>query len=140
MSLDRLKGWIRANGQAPGEAGRALMQRNRSYVFFRSAPATIDEGPIGAQGLPLEALRSIAVDRTIWPYGLPFWIEADLPWRSAAPSAFRRLTVAQDTGSAILGPARADIFFGSGETAGTRAGSIRHPAGFTVLLPREAAR
>ncbi len=139
MSLERLKGWIRANGQEPGAAGRVLMQRNRSYIFFRSAPATTGEGPIGGQGLPLEALRSIAVDRTIWPYGLPFWIEADLPWRSATPSAFRRLMVAQDTGSAILGPARADIFFGSGETAGTGAGGIRHAADFTVLLPRDVA-
>ena len=139
MSLERLKAWIRANGQKPGEAGRVLMQRNRSYVFFRSEPATTGDGPTGGQGLPLEALRSIAIDRTIWPYGLPFWIEADLPWRSAAPSPFRRLMVAQDTGSAILGPARADIFFGSGETAGTLAGGIRHAARFTVLLPREVA-
>ncbi len=139
MSLERLKDWIRASGQRPGEAGRVLMQRNRSYVFFRSEPATTGDGPIGGQGLPLEALRSIAVDRTIWPYGLPFWIEADLPWRSAVPSAFRRLMVAQDTGSAILGPARADLFFGSGEAAGIRAGGIRHAADFTVLLPRGVA-
>ena len=139
MTLDRLKGWIRSHGQQEGEPGRTLMQRNRSFVFFRAEPAPPTEGPIGGAGVPLTLFRSIAVDRTIWPYGLPFWIDADLPWRSAEPSAFRRLMVAQDTGSAILGPARADLFFGSGDEAGRRAGDIRHPGRFTVLLPRDEA-
>ena len=136
MSLDRLKDWIRRNGQAAGEAGRSLMWRNESYIFFRTAPPAPGTGPTGGQGLPLTALRSIAVDRTLWPYGLPFFIEADLPWRGAAVEPFRRLMIAQDTGSAILGPARADLFFGSGPEAGRLAGGIRHAARFTVLLPR----
>ncbi len=71
-------------------------------------------------------MRSIAVDRTLWSYGLPFWIEAELPWKDGAPTPFRRLMIAQDTGSAIVGPARADLFFGSGDAAGARAGAIRH--------------
>jgi membrane-bound lytic murein transglycosylase A len=112
------------------------MRRNRSYIFFRvEAGFPPDVGPIGGAGLPLTPLRSIAVDRAIWPYGTPFWIDAALPWRSEAAEPFRRLVIAQDTGSAILGPARADIFFGGGGEAGARAGAIRHDADFTVLLP-----
>ena len=137
MSLDRLKTWLRAHGQEAGARGRAIMRRNRSYVFFRAeADPPAGAGPIGGAGIPLTPLRSIAIDRTVWCYGLPFWIEADLPWRDASVSPFRRLMVAQDTGSAILGPARADLFFGAGEAAGERAGDIRHVARFVVLLPR----
>ena len=138
MSLDRLKAWVRAQGQAPGEAGRALLWRNESYVFFRAGEAR-EAGPTGGQGLPLTPLRSLAVDRTLWPYGLPVWVEAELPWRGPAPEPFRRLMVAQDTGSAILGPARADLYFGSGEAAGRLAGGIRHAARLSVLLPRADA-
>ncbi|MGH6813258.1 MAG: murein transglycosylase A [Methylocella sp.] len=136
MSLATLKQWIRAHGQNPGDAGAALMHRNKSYVFFslqeECEPAG---GPIGGQGISLTALRSIAVDRAIWTYGLPFWISADLPWRDSSPSPFRRLMIAQDTGSAITGPARADIFFGAGDDAGARAGDIRHVGDVVVLLP-----
>ena len=134
MSLDRLKAWIRENGQAAGDIGRALMWRNESYVFFR-AEAADNGGPIGGQGVRLESLRSIAIDRTLWPYGLAYWIEADLPWRSDRTEPFRRLMVGQDTGSAIVGAARADLFFGTGDAAGQRAGAIRHPCRMWVLLP-----
>lgn len=136
MSLANLKGWIRAHGQKSGEPGRALMQKNRSYVFFTASSCPQDEGPIGGAGVPLTALRSIAVDRHIWAYGLPFWIDAEIPWQAASASPFRRLMIAQDTGSAILGAGRADVFFGSGARAGKRAGDIRHPASMTVLLPK----
>lgn len=139
MGMDRVKAWIRAHGQGQGEAGADLMARNKSYVFFAKND-DIDpmNGPIGGAGLSLEPLRSIAVDRRIWPYGLPFWFAADLPWQSASPTPFRRLMIAGDTGSAILGPARADIFFGSGAQAGQLAGNIRHACDFTVLLPNAA--
>ncbi|MGB8276466.1 MAG: MltA domain-containing protein [Methylovirgula sp.] len=137
MGLAQVKGWIRARGQGPGEAGGGLMLRNKSYVFFAQKADLADvEGPIGGAGLGLSPLRSIAVDRSIWSYGLPFWLAAELPWESAMPTPFRRLMIAGDTGSAILGPARADIFFGSGAEAGERAGSIRHGCEFIVLLPR----
>jgi membrane-bound lytic murein transglycosylase A len=140
MSLARLKDWLRCNGLGPGGNARALMQSNRSYVFFKLIEEFNEaEGPTGGAGIPLTALRSIAVDRTIWPYGAPSWIDANLSWRSDAASPFRRLMIAQDTGSAILGPARADLFFGAGEAAGLRAGAIRHAATFTALLPREDA-
>jgi membrane-bound lytic murein transglycosylase A len=136
MSLERLKGWLRSAGLGEGEAGLRLMRLNRSFVFFRSV-ADFDPslGPVAGAGVPLTPLRSIAVDQASWSYGLPFWIEAELPWESAAPTDFRRLMIAQDTGSAIVGPARADIFFGSGGAAGARAGAIRHRGEFTVLLP-----
>lgn len=137
MSLAALKAWVRAQGQKPGEPGRALLQQNKSYIFFDLAPDLPPEsGPIGGAGLPLAALRAIAVDRTLWSYGLPFWLSGEIPWQSDEASPFRRLTIAQDTGSAIIGAARADIFFGSGPAAGMRAGSIRHACDFVVLLPR----
>lgn len=139
MSLAALKSWLRANGQKPGEAGRNLMRRNRSYVFFKlEENFDASEGPTGGAGVALTPLRSIAIDRSLWPYGAPFWIEASLPWDGPEPTPFRRLMIAQDTGSAILGAARADIFFGSGDEAGRRAGDIRHDGAFTVLLPRGA--
>lgn len=138
MGLAALKAWIRAHGQKPGEAGAALMQANASYVFFAICPALCDQnGPIGGAGLPLSPLRSIAVDRSFWSYGLPFWLAGNLPWTQEAATPFRRLTIAQDTGSAIVGAARADIFFGSGDLAGALAGRIRHACDFIVLLPRD---
>jgi membrane-bound lytic murein transglycosylase A len=131
MSLARLKSWLRADP----ERGRALMRENESFVFFRLAPDT-GEGPIGGAGRALTPLRSIAVDRSLWSYGLPFLIRADLPWRGERAEPFARLMIAEDTGTAIVGPARADLFFGGGEEAGARAGSIRHDADVTVLWPR----
>ena len=136
MSLARLKQWVRDHGQKPGEPGRDLLWRNESFVFFDidHSPAR-QIGPIGAAGTPLRPLRSIAVDRTLWPYGLPFWIDAEIPAVSRAPAPFRRLMIAQDTGTAIVGPARADIYIGAGDDAGAIAGDIRHPADMFVLLP-----
>lgn len=137
VDMDQVKAWIRAKGQQPDEPGGALMLRNKSYVFFAHNTALgPDDGPIGGAGLPLQRLRSIAIDRNIWSYGLPFFLSADLPWQSETATPFHRLMIASDTGSAILGPARADIFFGSGDDAGARAGTIRHGCDFTVLLPR----
>ncbi len=138
MGLARLKEWIYAHGLQPGEAGAALMLRNKSYVFFTLEPDIAGtDGPVGGAGTRLSPLRSIAIDRSLWSYGLPFWICADLPWNGPAVSPFRRLMLAQDTGSAILGPARADLFFGTGNSAGARAGEIRHNCDFVVLLPQE---
>ena len=133
MSLASLKAWLRRDGAR----GLEVMRRNRSFVFFQLVEDfDPDLGPTAGAGVPLTPLRSIAVDRTVWAYGLPFWIDAELPWADETPRLFRRLMIAQDTGSAIVGAARADLFFGSGERAGARAGAIRHPAEFVVLLPR----
>jgi membrane-bound lytic murein transglycosylase A len=108
-------------------------------VFFAIDTDLRDgDGPIGGAGVSLKPLRSIAVDRSIWSYGLPFWLDAELPWQKDAATPFRCLMIAQDTGSAIVGPARADIFYGGGASAGALAGDIRHACAFVVLLPKNA--
>ena len=134
MSMDAIRGYITDH---PVE-GRELMRQNRSYVFFREATELKPgDGAVGAQGLPLTAGRSIAVDKLIHVYGTPFFIDAQLPLaRAGVNEPFERLMIAQDTGSAIIGPARADIFFGAGAEAGSIAGRIQHPGRFAVLLPR----
>ncbi|HEY8070881.1 MAG TPA: MltA domain-containing protein, partial [Methylocystis sp.] len=138
MSLGVLKQRLRDLGLGPGQTGRLLVQENKSYVFFRiDASPTRALGPIGGQGCALTPLRSIAVDRGLWSYGLPFWISARIPWRGERADPFARLMIAQDTGSAILGESRADIYFGSGASAGALAGGVRHGADLVVLLPRE---
>ena len=105
------------------------MRRNRSFVFFQLVEDfDPDLGPVAGAGVPLTPLRSIAIDRTMWAYGLPFWIDAELPWADETPRPFRRLMIAQDTGSAIVGAARADLFFGSGD-AGRRARRRHSPSG-----------
>jgi membrane-bound lytic murein transglycosylase A len=131
MSMQRIRDWMAAN---PDEAPK-LRATNRSYVFFRITGLSNDGEPVGAQGIPLMPGRSIAVDK-IHVYGTPFFIEATLPVESAKPTTpFRRLMIAQDTGSAIVGPARADIYFGAGEEAGKIAGRIKNPAQFVMLMP-----
>lgn len=134
MSLERLMSWLRADRAR----GRKMMERNRSYVFFALEPMTDpSRGPVGGAGVPLTVGRSLAVDRSIWPYGLPVWISVS-PLTPAGPrEPLDRLMIAQDTGSAIVGPARGDFFMGSGPEAGTRAGLVRDSMRFVVFLPRE---
>ena len=134
MSMDRIRAWMAANPQEASEVRRL----NKAFVFFRITGLSEFDEAAGAQGVPLTPVRSIAVDRAIHVYGTPFFIEADLPIASDAPvTKFRRLMIAQDTGSAIVGPARADIFFGAGHEAGRVAGRIKQQGRFTMLLPRE---
>ena len=134
MSMDRIRQWMEAN---PRE-GKELRRKNKSYVFFRETGLASDEEPIGAQGISLTPGRSIAVDRNLHVYGTPFFISAMLPIESEKPTTpFRRLMVAQDTGGAIIGPARADIYFGAGDEAGSISGRLRHPGRFVMLLPNE---
>jgi membrane-bound lytic murein transglycosylase A len=133
MSSQRIRAWMAAH---PDEAAK-VRAANRSYVFFRITGLTNEGEPVGAQGVPLTPGRSIAVDRR-HEYGTPFFIEADLPIESAKPaSPFRRLMIAQDTGSAIVGPARADLYWGAGDDAGRIANRIRHSGRFVMLVPRE---
>ena len=134
MSMERIRQWMLAQP----DGGRELRRMNNSFVFFRIVRLSAHDEPIGAQGVPLTAGRSIAVDRHLHLYGTMFWIEAELPIASETPETrFRRLMVAQDTGSAIVGPARADIYFGAGEEAGLVGGRIKQPGRFAMLLPRE---
>jgi len=133
ISPERIRGWMTTH---PDEAGKQRVA-NRSYVFFRVAGLSNDGEPVGAQGVPLTPGRSIAVDR-LHRYGTPFFIQANLPIQSArAASVFHRLMIAQDTGSAIVGPARADLYLGAGEDAARIAGRIRHSGRFVMLVPRE---
>ena len=137
-NLISLKRWVRANGQVPGQRGLALLEQNPSFIFFSMSPSTNTTGPMGAAGHALTPFRSIAVDRSLWAYGTPFFVEAEIPWITVdKPSPFRRTMIAQDTGSAILGSARADLFFGTGDNAGALAGNIRHRGRMFVLLPKE---
>ena len=133
MSRERIRAWMLAH---PEEAAK-VRAVNRAYMFFRVTGLTNDGEPVGAQGVPLTPGRSIAVDR-VHEYGTPFFIEGNLPVESAKPAApFGRLTIAQDTGSAIVGPARADLYLGAGDEAGRIAGRIKHRGRFSMLVPRE---
>jgi membrane-bound lytic murein transglycosylase A len=134
MTMDKIRTYI---SEHP-EGGRELMRMNRSYIFFREVEGLeAHEEPMGAQGVSLMADRSIAVDRTLHVYGTPFWIEAMLPIEHEnAETPFRRLMLAQDTGGAIVGPARADLYLGAGVEAGAVAGRLRHPGTFYMLVPR----
>src|SRR5215831_1364773 len=146
MSLERIRDWMRANPQSAEE----VLRQNRSFVFFRIVGLSDDREPkdvqsaprdreaVGAQGVPLTPGRSIAIDDALHVYGTPFFIQADLPLTGQKRSvSFDRLMIAQDTGSAIVGPARADIFWGAGDRAGQLANHVHHPGSFALLVPRE---
>ena len=133
MSMARIRKYMEDNP----DAAKELRRTNRSYVFFRKVELSEKDEPVGAQGVSLTPGRSIAVDRFLHVYGTPFFIEGDLPIDfEVKRSPFRRLMIAQDTGSAIIGPARADIYFGAGDDAGKVAGRQRHPARFVMLVPK----
>ncbi|MDX5595086.1 murein transglycosylase A [Pseudovibrio sp. SPO723] len=133
MSMQAIRDWMGANPKGALE----LMRENRSYIFFTlEEENNREDGPIGAAGVPLVAERSLAIDPRFHEYGLPIFIGTRLPDARGAVKPFNRLMVAHDTGSAILGSARGDIFFGSGPAAGDKAGRTRHKADFVVLRPR----
>ncbi len=128
MSMASIRAWLASH---PDEAA-GLMAVNRSYVFFRELEG---EGPVGAQGVPLTPGRSLAVDDAFFAYGVPVWLETTLP--DGAP--WQRLMIAQDTGSAITGAVRGDIFFGAGEWAARMAGAMKAPGRSWILLPTTIA-
>ncbi len=120
------------------EEGKKLRRENKSFVFFRETDLSEFDEAIGAQGISLTAARSIAVDRKLHTYGIPVFVNAYLPIASEKPDTwFRRLMVAQDTGGAIIGPARADIYLGAGDEAERAAGRFKHPGQFVMLVPNE---
>ena len=131
VSAGTIKKWVRANGNE----GQRLLHHNPSFIFFRELDKLPPEkGPLGAMNRSVTAGRSIAVDKKYVPLGAPVWIEKE----GAAP--MRRLMVAQDTGSAIKGPQRADIFYGTGDQAGRAAGRIRDGGRLIQLWPVEVIR
>jgi membrane-bound lytic murein transglycosylase A len=132
ISMQKIREWMAANP----EEGKALRRTNKSYVFFRETNLSEHEDPPGAQGVALTAGRSIAVDRNIHTYGIPVFVDAVLPIQSEKPDTkFQRLMIAQDTGGAIIGPARADIYLGAGDEAARAAGRFKHNGRFVILIP-----
>ena len=134
MSMQRIRDYME---KFPDE-GKKLRRENRSYVFFRETDLSEYEEAICAQGISLTAARSIAVDRRLHTYGMPVFVNAYLPIVSERPDTwFRRLMIAQDTGGAIIGPARADIYLGAGNEAERAAGRFKHNGQFVMLVPNE---
>ena len=141
ITMQVLRQWLLDNR----EAGRELMRRNRSYIFF--AETTADDhavgaatGPVAAAGVALTPGRSLAVDHHLHSFSTPVWLSLaeNVPGLGDnSQGRFQRLMIAQDTGSAIIGPSRGDIFTGSGHAAGEIAGIIRHKTDFIFLVPRE---
>lgn len=133
MTMQWIRSYFAAN---PQDVGR-VTANNDSYIFFREIEVTDPRlGPVGAQGVALTPGRSLAIDRAYHTLGTPIWLTGTVPASAIATLPFRRLMVAQDTGSAIKGPARGDIFYGSGDAPGELAGLTRHAADFYVLLPK----
>ncbi|MEX0954742.1 MAG: murein transglycosylase A [Rhizobiaceae bacterium] len=135
VTMQTIRAWLAAN---PARLDEILWQ-NRSFIFFREHPVE-DEGlgPVAAAKVQLTAGRSMAVDRLLHTFATPVFIHAPT-LRAFGTDGFRRLMIAQDTGSAIIGSARGDLFTGSGHEAGQIAGVIRHDADFHVLVPTELA-
>ena len=129
VSAEVIKNWVRRN---PVD-GRELLYHNNSYVFFRKVDVPTQKGPLGAMNRSITTMRSVAVDPKYVPLGAPVWIEKD------GENPLRRLMTAQDTGSAIKGAQRADVFFGTGDDAGRQAGRLRDPGRMMVLMPIQRA-
>jgi len=134
VSMQSIRAWMEAN---PDQA-KEVRRQNKAYVFFRITDLSTEDEAVGGEGVELMPGRSIAIDRALHAYGTPFFIEAALPIANQkAETKFDRLVIAQDTGSAIVGPARADIYFGAGDEAARIAGRIKNAGEFIMLIPRE---
>jgi membrane-bound lytic murein transglycosylase A len=132
---DGLETWLKRHA----DEAQAVLQENRSFIFFRETKGLgPGDGPLGAAGVPLSPLRSLAVDRTLHTFHTPIFVEAVGLADPEKGTTYQRLMIAQDTGSAIIGPARGDIFFGSGNVAGSAAGRVRHEARLVALVPRSS--
>jgi membrane-bound lytic murein transglycosylase A len=133
VSMGALKQWLKAD---PERANKVLWQ-NASYVFFRELKGAEASGPLGALNAQLTPGRSLAVDTSHHPLGLPIYVSGEGMTHVDKSGAFNRLMIAQDVGSAIKGPERGDIYFGSGDAAGRLAGVTKHAGRFIILLPKE---
>ena len=130
LSAQRIRDWVRANGRA----GSAMLNYNPSYIFFlKLDDLPPEKGPIGAMGRSISPMRSVAIDPDYTPLGAPVWIEKD------GGDPIRSLMVAQDTGGAIKGPQRVDVFYGTGDAAGDAAGQVKDGGRLVVLLPIDRA-
>lgn len=131
-SMASIRAWVKAHPKR----GRALLAQNPSYIFFKKTSG--DGGPIGALGVSLTPGRSLAVDRHFIPMGMPIWLETT--HAKVEGRLFRRLMIAQDTGGAITGAVRGDVFFGFGTAAARLAGSMKDSGRYYLLLPRPRPR
>ncbi len=145
VSLRTIRLWLETHPQEAAE----VMAKNASYVFFRRLDVAGDRGPLGSLGVPLTAGRSLAVDPRFLPLGAPVWLDGSMPSippeeiaetppggaRPSGAAPLRRLLVAQDTGGAIRGPVRGDVFWGSGARAEAVAGHMRNSGRLWLLLP-----
>lgn len=129
VSMQAIREWLTAN---PAE-GEEVMNTNRSYVFFHELEG---EGPLGGEGVALTAGRSLAVDHSLISYGVPLWVDIEEPMPGAGK--LRRLMIAQDTGGAITGPVRGDVFWGYGEKAEALAGPMKSQGRYWALLPKSS--
>ena len=129
VSMQSIKAWLRAHPTRVQE----LLQRNASFVFFH---INNSEGPVGAQNVVLMPERSMAVDLRFFPLGAPIWVETSLPTTNGGDDIWHRLMIAQDTGGAIRGAIRGDIFWGAGKNAEEVAGRMKQQGRFYLLLPR----
>ena len=133
MSMQKIRDWMEQNP----DGAQDLRRQNRSYIFFREVQLSDKDEAVGAQGVPLTPGRSIAVDKSLHVYGTPFFIAGELPIQSEqSKTPFRRLMIAQDTGSAITGPARADLYFGAGPDAARVSGRLKNNMNFVMLVPK----
>lgn len=128
VSLQSIRAWLAAH---PSQADE-ILNTNRSYVFFQQSEG---EGPLGGEGVALTPGRSLAVDRSLLPYGAPLWVDIESPVTGAA--SMQKLMVAQDTGGAITGPVRGDVFWGYGAQAEAMAGPMKSKGRYWILLPRQ---
>lgn len=136
MSLDALKVWLKADAGR----GQAAMWQNKSFVFFRELKGAEAQSPMGVLEIPLSAGRSLAVDTAFHIIGTPIYVTSQtLRHAPGQPQGFRRLMIAQDVGSAIRGPERGDVYFGSGDEAGRLAGVTKHAGTYFALLPHAGA-
>ncbi len=136
ISMQSIRHWLAINPDRVDD----ILAHNRSYIFFREVEIDNEAaGPIAAAKVPLIAGRSLAVDRLIHTFGFSFYIQSQGLLHLQDGKPFQRLMLALDTGSAIVGPARGDIFTGSGDAAGELAGTVRHDADFAILIPNKAA-
>jgi len=132
VSMRALANWLKADV----ERGRQVMWQNQSYVFFRTNRGAEAAHALGVWEIPLTPGRSLAVDTAFHAIGLPVYVVAPTLTHVSKGRAFQRLMVAHDVGSAIKGPERGDIYFGSGEAAGKLAGNTKHSGNLFVLLPK----
>ncbi len=131
VTMQSIKIWLNQNSSRQNE----IFNGNRSFIFFQTFnQPNINSGPIGAAGVSLTSARSMAVDHNLYSFGLPIWVETKDKFIDSN-HRFKKLLIAQDTGSAIVGVQRGDYFVGSGKKAGMIAGQIKHRASMKVFVP-----